>query len=478
MAAVTGTAAAINSAVTRAIRAGDLALPLPQELLLCDGTSLRCDTLLRLLPGKRGVFRAQWAGRDVLAKIFLADAKRQADRERAGYARLSSAAQPTPELLADRDYAGGAILLYEFLDGATALFREDETPSTAMLALLLDRLQAMYSAGIYQQDLHWGNFLLDAGTAVVIDNGAVAGTPGEALAPAAVIDNLGLLVAQFRRCDQQPVLEAVLAHPLAVQFGIEPAALAQAARQCWQLRKHILLQKIFRNTTATAWHRSLDRVHACRRALQGPELDAFLRDPDATMARGESLKRGNSATVVKLQLDGRWVVIKRYNMKSVWHWLRRCLRPSRAWTSWRNAHWLQLLGLRTPAPVAFLEMRCGPLRRRAYYIAEFVAGTELAAALAARAPSGEELRQLEQYFTVAASDHLVHGDMKATNLFFAGEQLFVLDLDAMREVAGDTRWRQLFLRDFQRFERNWDERELPWLRRLSERVHTLVGARG
>ena len=174
-------------------------------------------------------------------------------------------------------------------------------------------------------------------------------------------------------------------------------------------------------------------------------------------------------------LDGRVVVIKRYNMKSALHWLRRCWRPSRAWASWRNAHWLELLGLQTPAPIAFLEMRCGPLRRRAYYVSDFIDGESVLNALNRREPSAHEIAELHNYFAIAASDRLIHGDMKATNFLLHEEQLFILDLDAMREEKNPRRWQRLFRRDCERFRRNFQPR--AWLNALERFVTQLLERR-
>lgn len=457
-----------------AIRSGNLTPQLPQDLSLHDGQLLHCEQLLRLLPGKRGVFIARYRNQLVLAKVFLNSATRQVAREHAGHERLIAAQQPTPKLIASVDFAGGSALLFEFLTAAQPLFREDTAPSAAELKRLLDRLQSMYSVGVYHDDLHWGNFLLQRGIAFVIDAGAVLGNPPHALPKAQVTDNLGLLIAQFRRCDQETIRNAVLAHALNKQFELLPISVTAAAEQHWQRRKQALLQKCFRDTTANRFAHMFDRAYAFRRAFAGPDLDAFLRDPDNTMTRGKALKLGNSATVVKLDLDGRSVVIKRYNVKNLVHWLRRCWRPSRAWASWRNAHWLELLGLHTPQPIAFLEMRCGFLRRRAYYICAFIEGGSLAKELQRREPSPGEFTELEKYFTVAASEHLIHGDMKATNFLLCDEKLAILDLDAMCEVKNYQRWRKLFSRDFSRFERNFNATGIAWLDELRQRIAQLL----
>ena len=439
---------------------------LPQTLQLKGGQLLHCERLLRMLPGKRAVFKARLQNQPVLAKIFLETAQRQVARERAGYDRLVAAGQPTPKRIDTLNCDGGTVILFEFLDEVTPLFREDILPSKLELDRLLDRLQAMYAAGVYQEDLHWGNFLWHRGIAFVIDTGAVLGEPPRALTPSQVTDNLGLLIAQFHRCDQDFIRDSVLEHSLSRQFLLTADKLDEVSEKHWRQRKQALLKKCFRETSAARFQRTCDRICAYRRAYAGPGLDTFLRDPDSAMAQASILKLGNSATVAKLKMDGRSLVVKRYNIKGALHWLRRCWRPSRAWTSWRNAHWLELLGLHTPAPVAFIEMRCGPLRRHAYYLCEFVEGETLADIANVREPNSKEIAELEKYFAVAAREHLIHGDMKATNFLVQNSVLTLLDLDAMRTIQRGSRWRKLFRRDFARFERNFATRDAAWLNSL------------
>lgn len=470
-------------ALCAAIDSGDLQLT-PPLLALPDGRQLQCQQLLRLLPGKRAVLSAMLDGQRVLAKFFRTAASRQLQRELDGHRRLKAALQPVPELQAQYLLDGGTLLLYEFLPDARPLLDEAAMPNASAMDCLLERLQSMYAAGVYQSDLHWGNFLWARDRLYVLDPAEVQGTPGQPLAAAQIVDNLGLLVAQFRRCDQPAVHAMVMSSSIKTLAGVDSSAVSAASEQHWQQRKTNLLAKCFRNTTAIQFEQSAGRVWAVRRSADGADLQAFLSNPNGFMAGGEMLKRGNSATVVKIDMDGRPVVIKRYNVKSVWHWLRRCWRPSRAWVSWRNAHWLGLLGLPTPAPIAFYEKRCGPLRRHAYYVCEFNAGVELDKLLQAREPNSDELRQINHYFTIAASDHLIHGDMKATNLFMSDGVLNVLDLDAMHEVREPRQWARLFRRDIARFSRNWPSgtpaaaRIAALLDPIEMRLSHLLGERG
>ena len=97
---------------------------MPAELALENGETLLCAEMLRLLPGKRAVMKAQWRGRPVLVKLMLntASGRRNIDRELAGYRTLKAAKIMTPELLLTaRCGEGSHILVFEFLRQAQTL---------------------------------------------------------------------------------------------------------------------------------------------------------------------------------------------------------------------------------------------------------------------------------------------------------------------------------------------------------------------
>src|SRR5690606_25659885 len=137
-------------------------------------------------------------------------------------------------------------------------------------------------------------------------------------------------------------------------------------RRARLLRWRVVAKKLYRETSAHACRQSWRRFLVYDRKLDSVALQQFIADPDAAIAAGRLLKDGNSATVAEVSIDGRADSVKRYNLKSLGHWLRRTLRPSRAWVSWRNAHLLQMLGIHTPRPCLLMEERFGNLRGRAW----------------------------------------------------------------------------------------------------------------
>jgi tRNA A-37 threonylcarbamoyl transferase component Bud32 len=197
----------------------------------------------------------------------------------------------------------------------------------------------------------------------------------------------------------------------------------------------------------------------CDRSWHTSKREALLQHPDRFIAAGRCLKAGNTATVAQAEIDGQDIVIKRYNIKTFSHFLRRCLRPSRAMTSWQNAHRLGMLGIATAPPLAVIEERWAILRRRAFFIAAFLPGDTIDEALRAKRNNPEALahvlQQMEGLLAKLAAARISHGDFKATNLLCVGNQLYLVDLDGMRIHRNKSAFRQAFQRDLRRLQRNW-----------------------
>jgi len=218
----------------------------------------------------------------------------------------------------------------------------------------------------------------------------------------------------------------------------------------------------------------------CSRRHWAPGMQAFVENPDHAMTAGVMLKDGDSTTVVRVEIDGRSYVVKRYNIRNGWYALRRLFRPSRAWHCWRNAHLLVALSIRTPCPVLMLERRWGPLRRQAYFVTEWVGGADALQYLSGvplnLAVWKPVLVLFRRFFANMQRHALVHGDCKATNFIVDADELFVLDLDGMRQERSKRRFSRYFQRDLQRFRANWrhDEQAMELINGLFSELNVKV----
>lgn len=237
----------------------------------------------------------------------------------------------------------------------------------------------------------------------------------------------------------------------------DAASLRESNLQAWRSLQNTLYSDGPRYTCLHEW----GYFAMAERTAWCDEFWTLINDPDSVISSGHMLKDGDSTTVVAVELGGQQYVIKRYNIHNTWYALRRLFRPTRAWYCWRNAHLLQLLGIKTPKPVLMMERRWGPLRRAAYFVTELVEGQDVQQLLSQHPAQsavwsqalglfGELLGQFRDY-------RIVHGDCKATNFIMAKDGIYVLDLDAMRREPGERRFRQYHERDLRRFKANWQD---------------------
>ncbi|MBU2621162.1 MAG: hypothetical protein KKD92_02440 [Proteobacteria bacterium] len=433
---------------------------------------LLCTDILRFLPGKRLVCSGKWNGLDVVAKFFLdlTDGKRHFAREERGIKALESSGIITPKLLFRGVSVSGEVPLlgFEEISGSEDLKKvwekaENDGRRLSILTGLMTVIAKQHMSGICQDDPHIRNFLLSGENIYTIDGDAVdAGHIGKTLPLKPSLKNLGLFFAQF--------------YP---QYGnlISKAFKAYASERKWMpsdafydcLMKELVkrrhraekdyLKKIFRESTSFICDKSMRRYMICGRTYYDDAMAAFLDNPDAVLKEGRKLKDGNSSTVYLIELSGRLFVAKRYNMKNMWHALRRACRQSRAWVSWRNAHLLKSVGVNTPNPVAMMEKRLGPFRSVSYILTEYIDGTDTYHLLNSDKAGEIDLpglvKQFGELLWMFASSSISHGDFKATNFILSEKKLFITDLDAVCKHRFTWRFQKAFMKDLDRLMQNW-----------------------
>jgi tRNA A-37 threonylcarbamoyl transferase component Bud32 len=449
------------------------ALPLVIELADAAGPAeLTLQTLLRVLPGQRYVALAEWRGRPVLAKLLVGDkAARHFQRERDGARLLAEQGLNTPQLLADGLREGeGGWLLFEYLEGAESLWDAwravENQPllsadQQAVLADALVSIAQMHAKGLWQADLHLDNLLRHNGQLLVIDGGGVqVETAGQALSRSKVLENLGVFFAQLP-AELTPFIEELLVHYLLAngEHALPLEALLKEVERVrkWRLRDY--LRKVARDCSLFAAKIGAFGLQVVRRDNQA-ELQPLLNNLDLLTEQGHIYKTGGAATVAQVQLQGRPLVVKRYNVKNVAHWLKRFWRPSRAWHSWVEGNRLQLLGIATPQPLAVLERRWCWLRGRAYLITEYCGGQDIIARFQAfhdGSPPETDLLALDRLFAALLRERISHGDFKGHNLFWdEGRAAWsLIDLDAMQQHRSARSFARAYARDRARFLRNW-----------------------
>lgn len=440
-----------------------------------EGTqTLELVELFRVLPKKRVVALARWQGSLVVAKLFFARGRweQHLQREIQGVNALDSAGIKTAELLGSGTLVDGrcGFLLLRYIEGGESLGQHWDRAATQERVALLQRVVSLiadcHERGLLQNDIHLDNFLLKDGTVYLLDAGDLERYPHNPDGVDGVnsLRNLALFLAQFPVSNDSfaaGLYEYYRQQRPSADLSEDIAVFAALLRKKRALRLKLVLKKLYRETSANAYRRDWNHYIVYERSLESAQLQDFLRAPDAYIERGKIIKAGRSATVAIVEIDAKQYVLKRYNIKSLWHRIRRQFRPSRAWVCWRNAHMLEMLGVTTAKPLLMMEWRFGSLRREAYFLCEYLPGED-ALHLLKKEPINSPawsraLNQFKALFATMRDYSIVHGDMKATNFLVTEKGLAVLDLDGMYQEFDTGHFAKARAKDLQRFAKNWED---------------------
>lgn len=459
--------------------------PVPFLFELEQG-EIYAEEVVRIVPGKRMLVFGTWRGMPVAAKLFFdkKHAKRHADEDAKGIKLMQDYKIPTPIL----HYQGSGyeqpveVLIFERIAHSKDLYklwqqRESDQAVLPILHAVMIELATQHVLGLVQEDMHLGNYLISGKLIYTLDGSDIKAT-GSLLSKKESMQNLALLLSQLG-AGIQTLQESLFLHYARARGWLLKAMdtfdLKLLIKQCDAMRWQDFQKKIFRNSTQFQTYKRLGWRGMLARRANGKDMQAFLQNPDSVFNQENVvyLKKGRSSTVIKTVLDGKTVVIKRYNLKDIWHRLRRMWRSTRAELSWRLAQKLSLFQVNTPTPLAYVESYWFGFHGKSYFVMEHIEGQDVKQFLAPfekepyRAASAMQricklLHSLQQL-------ELTHGDLKSSNIIItADEQPYLIDLDGAKEhftLAGlRTAWRE----ERQRFLQNFDD--LPALHQVLLRL--------
>lgn len=438
-----------------------------EDLILEDGSVLSGVALVRRVPGKRDVYRATWQGQQVYAKVFIGkNNDYYAHRDLAGVNLLAAAGIETPPLLWQgkvHDGQGQVLVFHaiEHADNAEQAWRSNQDTARFELAQrLVVTLARHHQAGLIQTDLYFKNFLVQQETVYTLDGDGMRCLP-RLFRKRHRLANLATLFSKMDVLDDQWIPQLYQLYCRQLNAVYDESDLLKVQLQTRQIRGRMAHayadKKVFRTCTDVKVSKSFKHFLAVARdfawtSASAKSLDALLANTNT------NLKNGNTCTIAKAVIADRHVVIKRYNIKSFWHGFNRALRPSRAAVSWANAHRLMISEIATPKPFGLLEERFGWLRRRAYFLSEYVEAPDAQQFFAASSSAEDKNIAAANIATLFYRLYLFrysHGDFKATNIKIVNLAPVLIDLDGMQAHRSARCFERRHIKDLQRFMQNW-----------------------
>ena len=147
------------------------------------------------------------------------------------------------------------------------------------------------------------------------------------------------------------------------------------------------------------------------------------------------IKDGNTCTVFQYK-D---FVIKRYNIKNFWHFLRLQFTKSRAINSWQASNIFNLLGIATAEPVCVIQKRKAFFVTESFFVTRLINGENITEYMKNyyrenKIPSKILHEKLQLLLSQLKFHKIFHGDLKFSNLLFDKtlNELYVIDLDSVK----------------------------------------------
>jgi len=451
----------------------DFTFDQPFHLPLAEQQYLLVEKVIRIIPRKRLVAFGTWQDKSVVAKLFFSPkhAKRHLEAEVAGLKILRDHKIPSPALY----YNGWSednrvyVLLFERIfesKNLAEIWQEKESADSLLplMQAIVTELATHHVLGVLQHDLHLKNFLLTRKRIYTLDGAQIELLPS-ILPKKASMENLALFLAQLG-AGYEEYQEKLFRHYAKARGWLlkqeDIVELFLLIKKWNSERWQQFEKKIFRNSSHYGCIRDFRTFTMYDRQYAYPDFLHFLHHPETAFHHPTAvvLKSGRSATVIKVKLDHHEFVIKRYNLKNLWHRLRRCLRPTRAWASWRLAQKLELFGIHTAKPAAFIEKRYLGFRSQSYYVTEYVSGERADQYFTAHQHQEETIMTMIKRVTTLLRNlrkvEVTHGDLKITNILIdKDKQPVLIDLDGAMEHASLSSLRAAWRKEIKRFLRNF-----------------------
>jgi tRNA A-37 threonylcarbamoyl transferase component Bud32 len=412
-----------------------------------SGLVCRSCRLIREVPGTRRIYSGLWQDQPVIVKVFCRpfSARRHTMREWRALQKITSLQIACPEpLFYGRTDEGFGALVTAFIPNSQDVFElfvesTDPQKKIQLLSMVISQLAHLHIHGIVQGDLHLGNFLLAADRIYLLDPAQIRFYK-EPVGTAKSFSQLALLCTNWP-ANQESGLEVFIRRYFAARGLVfrpwhldKILKMVRAHREkmiCRRLRKSQRDSKRYIALKTGAYRAVFSRELWTQK--QAADLPGHI---DLLMTQGKVLKRGNTCFVCLVEINGRPVVIKRYNHKGFWHSFRQTLQGSRARRCWLHGHRFDELRIPTPTPLAFIEKTRGGLVYCSYILNAFTEGVkfdkflrDLSRIESEQAQMFERveatLRHMEQY-------RITHGDLKPSNILITSQGPTLIDLDSVR----------------------------------------------
>lgn len=166
---------------------------------------------------------------------------------------------------------------------------------------------------------------------------------------------------------------------------------------------------------------------------------------------------GDTTTVAYVEVGNKKIVIKRYNQKSFFHFLKLQFRESHAFRSFWYAYYLNKLNIQTIKPIAAIQKKYFFFKKEAYFISEYLDGIKGCYYFKDNSEYQEHwpttIKAIQTLYSKMKSHFIYHGDFHFGNLVIVADKTYILDFDRIHQFKSPRKFLKSTKKDLQNFHR-------------------------
>lgn len=372
------------------IKGRELKLPFNVNIKSKEQTyQVTATKLFKIAPNKRIVCSGKWGEERIVMKFFLGSVKANHyfNKEFKGLKALKRSGIRTPEIVFHgiAENTNIKVIATKEISPASDMMsvwnnNKEDSVYAELQKQIVQKIAVLHNAGIKQNDIHLGNFLISNNRIYTIDgDGVDVKRKGKPLPEEIGLRNLSILFGQF-----YPRLDKIAKSSLEYYTelrGLKPDPkrfiifLSKVKKvRAVKLKKY--LKKIFRECSEFVHKKEWNKEFSCDRKAYNSGLQKFIDNPNIFIEKGKIIKTTENDCITQIDIDNTIYIVKSYHIKGRSIFSERCLKKTRARISWYNAHLLKQLGIQSLYPICYMEKRFGPFCTNAFFIAKDIQKTE------------------------------------------------------------------------------------------------------
>jgi len=378
---------------------------------------------IREVPQKKTIYDGSLNKSNAIIKIFIN--KQDFLKELKGVLLLMSASVKTPRILFQGKQKENWIIAYEKIENAQTVFEflnseKNEIKKNKVIANVILINEDMAQKNLIQKDNYLKNYLINK-------NGVIYVIDGEQIKKINYFNYLikwkylALLISKLDINQFNFTVE---------KFNYKNNIFFQYFYYFLKYKEIIKFKKkCLRNST------DFETYFMDNQKIIKKRESFFNESILKTIDKQNIIKDGNTCTVFQYK-D---FVIKRYNIKNFWHFLRLQFTKSRAINSWQVSNIFNLLGIATAEPVCVIQKRKAFFVTESFFVTRLINGENITEYMKNyyrenKIPSKILHEKLQLLLSQLKFHKIFHGDLKFSNLLFDKtlNELYVIDLDSVK----------------------------------------------